>query len=56
MPASSTAWRSSTAHLGQCVEDDGTGRQRLTVTLPDRAALDVLAQSLARLLAVGGKM
>jgi hypothetical protein len=39
--------------LGQCVEEDGTGQQRLTVTLPDRAALDGLASALARLLAVG---
>ena len=38
--------------LGQCVEEDATGQQRLTVTLPDRAALDNLADSLARLLSV----
>ncbi len=39
--------------LAECVEDDGTGRQRLTVTLPDRAALNHLADALAQLLAVG---
>ena len=38
-----------TAYLFQ----DEDGRQRLTVTLPDRAALDKLAESLSRLLAVG---
>ena len=31
---------------------DTTGQQRLTVTLPDRASLDNLADSLARLLSV----
>jgi superfamily II DNA/RNA helicase len=36
--------------LGQCVEADEQGRQRLTVTLPDSRALDGLAQTLARLL------
>ena len=29
--------------LGQCVEEDASGRPRLTVTLPDRGALDSLA-------------
>ena len=38
--------------LDACVEDDGDGKPRLTVTLPDRAALDNLAQTLAKLLAV----
>jgi len=37
--------------LEQCVETDATGRPRLTVTLPDRSALEGLAQTLARLLA-----
>ena len=36
--------------LAECVEQDESGRQRLTVTLPDRQALDGLAQTLARLL------
>jgi hypothetical protein len=36
--------------LSECVEEDGSGQQRLTVTLPDRGALDSLAQTLARLL------
>ncbi len=39
------------ARLDQCVEADGEGRPRLTVTLPDRTVLDGLAQTLARLLA-----
>ncbi|MGA2620339.1 MAG: DEAD/DEAH box helicase [Thermoguttaceae bacterium] len=39
--------------LTECVEEDAAGRPRLTVTLPDRRALDALAQTLARLLAVG---
>jgi SNF2 family DNA or RNA helicase len=38
--------------LSECLDEDESGRQRLTVTLPDRAALDSLAQSLSRLLAV----
>lgn len=36
--------------LGQCVETDSQGRQRLTVTLPNGAAIDQLASTLARLL------
>ena len=39
--------------LSECVEEDAAGRPRLTVTLPDRAALDRLADTHARLLAVG---
>jgi superfamily II DNA/RNA helicase len=39
--------------LVQCVEEDGSGRQRLTVTLPDKAALNHLADALAQLLAAG---
>jgi hypothetical protein len=41
------------SRLTECVEDDPSGKPRLTVTLPDRSALDNLAQTLARLLAVG---
>jgi len=37
--------------LGSCVTEDESGRQRLSVTLPDRKALDNLAGTLARLLA-----
>ncbi len=37
--------------LGACVEE-GNGPPRMTITLPDRGALDQLAQTLARLLAV----
>ena len=43
------------ARLGECVEEDASGRPRLTVTLPDRSALDSLAQTLARLLLSGGE-
>jgi len=39
--------------LTECVNQDETGKQQLTVTLPDKAALDNLASSLARLLAAG---
>jgi len=39
--------------LTQCAETDDDGRQRLTVTLPDRDSLNSLAQTMARLLAVG---
>ena len=40
--------------LAECVEEDASGQQRLTVTLPDRRALDALAQTLARLMLAGG--
>jgi len=36
--------------LGACVEEDASGRPRLSLTLPDRTALDQLAQTLSRLL------
>ncbi len=36
--------------LGACADEDQAGKPRLTVTLPDRGALDQLAQTLARLL------
>lgn len=39
------------ASLEQCVQADAQGRQQLTVTLPDRNALDALAGALAQLLA-----
>jgi hypothetical protein len=39
--------------LGECVEQDELGRQRLTVTLPGPEALESLSRSLARLLAAG---
>ena len=48
------SWRRSAIAWAQCVEEDASGRPRLTVTLPDRSALDSLAQTLARLLLVGG--
>ncbi len=41
------------AGLGACVDDDGAGKPRLTITLPDKAALDNLAATLAKLLALG---
>ncbi len=40
--------------LAACVQEDGAGRQQLTVTLPNRAALDNLAQTLAKLLVSSG--
>ncbi len=49
-PAVATELRN---RLAECIEEDGTGRQRLTVTLPDRAALNHLADALAQLLAAG---
>jgi SNF2 family DNA or RNA helicase len=39
------------SRLDECVESGADGRPCLTVTLPDRAVLDGLAQTLARLLA-----
>jgi hypothetical protein len=36
--------------LGGCVEEDDQGRQRLSITLPNRDTLDNLAATLARLL------
>ncbi len=36
--------------LAECVEEDGQGRQRMSITLPSRTALDSLAATLARLL------
>jgi SNF2-related domain/Helicase conserved C-terminal domain len=41
------------AGLNSCVEQDADGKPRLTITLPDRGALETMAQSLARLLAMG---
>ena len=41
------------SRLTECVEEDSSGRQWLTVTLPDRRSLDALAQTLARLLLAG---
>ncbi len=41
------------AGLGSCVDRDGAGKPRLTFTLPDQAALDNLAATLAKLLALG---
>ncbi len=41
-------------NLVQCVDEDDQGRQRLTITLPDRGSLDNLVSSLARFIATGG--
>jgi len=41
------------AGLNACVESDSNGAARLTISLPDRNALEGLAQSLAKLLASG---
>ena len=50
MPAPDTV-ASLKQRLAECVEEDGQGRQRLSITLPNRDTLDNLAATLARLLA-----
>ncbi|QDU60114.1 RNA polymerase-associated protein RapA [Planctomycetes bacterium Pan216] len=40
--------------LAQCAEEDSTGKQRLSIVLPNRKAHDGLATSLAKLLAANG--
>jgi SNF2 family DNA or RNA helicase len=40
------------AGLGACVEENAAGQPRLSIALPDRGALENLAQTLARLLVV----
>jgi SNF2 family DNA or RNA helicase len=52
-PASPAVAADLRNRLTECVEADAAGRQRLTVTLPDKAALHNLADALAQLLAVG---
>lgn len=42
--------------LGECLEEDASGRPRLTVVLPDHTALDALARSLGQLLAERGSV
>jgi SNF2 family DNA or RNA helicase len=42
------------SRLEQCVDQSADGKPRLTITLPDKSALDNLAQMLAKLLAIGG--
>jgi hypothetical protein len=44
--------RQARQHLEQCVERDEAGRLRLTVSLPDESALQTMAASLARVLAL----
>jgi len=39
--------------LAKCVEEQADGRQRLTVTLPDRSAIDDLARTMSHLLVAG---
>ncbi len=39
--------------LAECITPDDSGRQRLTITLPNAASLDSMANALARLLSVG---
>lgn len=39
--------------LAECIAPDDSGRQRLTITLPNAASLDSMANALARLLSVG---
>jgi hypothetical protein len=52
-PASQQLAGDLRSRLTECVQPDEAGRPRLTVTLPDQAALDKLADSLSRLLAAG---
>ncbi len=51
--ASAEMARQFRARLDECLERDDAGRPRLSVPLPDEAALDRLASSLASLLARG---
>ncbi len=39
--------------LTECVQEDESGRQRLTISLPDRNSLNQLAQTMARLMVAG---
>ncbi|MCH8828395.1 MAG: hypothetical protein IID45_02330, partial [Planctomycetes bacterium] len=39
--------------LSECVDEDDAGRQRLSITLPDRETLGQFAETLARLLVAG---
>lgn len=39
--------------LAECITPDDSGRQRLTITLPNAASIDSMANALARLLSVG---
>jgi hypothetical protein len=41
------------SRLEQCVEEEPTGRLRFAVTLPNREALDAMAQTLAGFLVAG---
>jgi superfamily II DNA or RNA helicase len=52
-PAEPTVASDLRNRLAECIEEDPSGRPRLTVTLPDRAALNHLADALAQLLAAG---
>jgi superfamily II DNA/RNA helicase len=40
------------SNLDSCVEHDANGKPRLTITLPDKSALDGLAQTLAKFMAL----
>ena len=50
-PAAARMAHELKTHLDECLERSEDGRPRLTITLPDEAALDQLARSLASLLA-----
>jgi hypothetical protein len=51
-PAEPQAASELRSRLAECVQEDESGKQRLTVTLPDKATLHSLADALAQLLAV----
>jgi hypothetical protein len=42
------------AQLAECLEKDDQGQLRMTITLPDSAALSTMAESLARLVTFAG--
>jgi superfamily II DNA or RNA helicase len=50
--ASSELVQQARQHLEQCIQRDEAGRLRLTVSLPDESALQTMAASLARVLAL----
>jgi hypothetical protein len=52
-PPDESLFQALRSRLSECVDEDPTGKPRLTVTLPDRTALDQLAGTLARLMVMG---
>jgi len=50
LPANDPAAETLRASLNSCLATGDDGKPRLTVTLPDTAALEAIVQALARLL------